>query len=68
MTSTTGENIAALRTGRKWTQQQLASRADVCRGTVASWEGGAKMPRRKNLQRLASLFRVGVRDIVGERA
>lgn len=68
MAPTTGENIADLRNQRRWTQEDLATKVKVCRGTVASWEGGARMPRRKHLQRLAALFKVGMRDIVGERA
>jgi len=67
-TRTTGDNIADLRRQRNWTQEDLAARAEVCRGTVASWEGGSRMPRRKHLQRLATVFRVGVKDIVGDRA
>ena len=68
MAATTGENIAALRNRKKWTQTRLATKAKVCRGTIALWEGGGRMPRHKNLQKLAALFGVGVRDIVGERA
>ena len=57
--TTLGIKIKELRSLRDWTQNELAKRSGVDRGTLASIESGkAKNPTTHNLLKLASAFKI----------
>ena len=52
-----------LRTGKGWTQQELADMAEVSRQTIISLENGRYNPSILLAFRLARLFGVAIEDI-----
>ena len=61
-----GRNIAALRTGRDWSQEALAARVSVTRSRLSKWESGNHPPPVEKLIDLARELQVGLDDLVGE--
>ena len=57
---TTGQTIAALRTGSGITQEQLAAELFVSRDLVSKWETGKSLPDYRTLVKLAEKFSVSV--------
>ena len=55
-----GENIAALRKEKGWTQEQLAETLSVSAQAVSKWEGGKSCPDISLLPAIAKLFGVTV--------
>lgn len=55
-----GENIAALRKEKGWTQEQLAEKLSVSAQAVSKWEGGKSCPDISLLPAIAKLFGVTV--------
>lgn len=55
-------NLADLRTARGWTQQELATRAQVSPRAIQGWENGAK-PRTIYRERLAKVLKVSVDEL-----
>ncbi len=55
-----GERLVALRKSRKWTQEIVASKLGVARGTYAHWEINKREPDNDTLTRLADLFEVSI--------
>jgi transcriptional regulator with XRE-family HTH domain len=61
-----GANIARRRTGRKWSQEELAERLGVASETISRFERGATLPSLMTLQRLASVLKASVSSLLAE--
>jgi transcriptional regulator with XRE-family HTH domain len=59
-----GQRIAALRTDRGWTQQQLADRLGISRVAVSHLETDINTPGERTIALLAGLFRTEPHDLV----
>ncbi len=57
------KTIRQLREERGWAQLDVAIRLGVTVSTVSLWERGLRVPTLANLNRLARLFGVSVREI-----
>lgn len=63
-----GKFIAELRKEKKWTQEDLAQKLIVDRGTISKWERGIYIPNTELLLKLQDLFDISVNEILyGER-
>lgn len=60
-----GQRIAMLRTGRSWTQQDLADRLGISRVAVSHLETDLNTPSERTVAILAGLFRMEPHDLVG---
>ena len=60
-----GQKIYTLRKERGMTQQQVADILNVSHHTVSKWELGINSPSIDDMQRIANLFDVNVRKIIG---
>lgn len=67
MNGTVARNLRALRDMRETTQGAIASVAGVTAGSASAWFNGAKVPRTKYLERIASYYKVSVDDLLSER-
>jgi len=56
---TLGQFLKKLRFERGLEQRELARKLRVHRNTVYEWENDRKGPSRKNMERLARLFKIG---------
>lgn len=63
--SDVGQRIKLLRQDKEWTQEDLASKVDVTRFSVANWELGRRIPSLETLKKLSEIFGVGVDYLVG---
>lgn len=64
----TGKFLAELRKSKNLTQEQLGEQLGVTNKTVSRWENGDYLPPVEMLQLLATLFGVGIEEILsGER-
>ena len=61
----TADRIKALRESRGWTQAELASRMNMTRNGINSWEQGLSMPSPQSLVDLARLFSVSTDYLLG---
>ena len=61
----TAERIKALREARGWTQAELASRMNMTRNGINSWEQGLSMLSPPSLVDLAKLFSVSTDYLLG---
>ena len=61
-----GARVAGIRRLKKWTQLQLAERAELPRSYVADIEGARRNPSLRTLVRLASALGVTLRNLFGE--
>lgn len=61
-----GRNIAALRVGKDWSQEALATRVEVTRSRLSKWENGEHVPPVDKLVDLARELDVGLDDLVGD--
>ena len=57
------KTIRQLREERGWTQQTMAWQLGLEQSAVSAWERGQRVPRPRNLRRLAELFGVSVEAI-----
>jgi len=57
-----GVSIAAIRSSKSLTQEQLASKSGLDRMTIALIENGRRWPRLSTLQTLAKALNVNIRD------
>lgn len=64
MAESFSEKLQRLRSNRKLTQQQLASKMYVNRSTIARWEAGARLPDLVLLPRLADCLGVDVTMLI----
>lgn len=55
---TFGEKLQALRKGRGWSQEGLATQINVSRQALSKWESGASVPDTENVVALSRLFGV----------
>lgn len=53
-------NLRWLRKQKKWSQEELASKIDLNRGNIASYENGTAEPKICNLLKMAKLFSVNL--------
>lgn len=60
-----GKNIVKLRQHLKLSQQDFALKLGVSKATVSLWENERKYPTRKNLEKLASVFKVDPQELFG---
>jgi transcriptional regulator with XRE-family HTH domain len=62
------ESIRALRSGRNWTQAELAKRigGGITNQSVSGWERGISKPSRENIFELSRIFDVPVERFQGE--
>lgn len=58
--------LKKLRSERNWSQVVLAEELHAGSSTVASWENGARMPSRANMEQLADIFNVDLAYLYGE--
>lgn len=61
-----GENIKKLRQKRRITQEELAKLMGVSRQAVCMWETDKRELKVTTLNRLAKVFNVGVKELIGE--
>ena len=60
-----GEKIKAFRKSKGFTQEELAIRLNIVRQTVSKWEKGISVPDAENLQKLADVLDVDVKQLLG---
>lgn len=65
MTNKLPRRITELRTEAGMTQEALARKLEVKRGTVASWESGHRTPELRYVEQMAQLFDVSVDYLLG---
>lgn len=63
-----GEQIARLRTGRKYTQEQLAEKLAVSPQAVSKWENGKASPELSMLYEISRLFNCSVDRLIAPEA
>ena len=61
----TKDVIAALRTRRGLSQEQLAERLYVTRQAVSRWENGETVPNTETLKRLSAVLDVSINTLLG---
>ena len=59
-------NIKEKRMSKGMTQEELGTRLNVTRSTVAMWENGESMPRADKLPELAKILQCDISDLFGE--
>lgn len=68
---TSGERLKELRTGKGYTQQQMADlltkacRYPVSRSTLGMWESGKRVPQRETLEAISDHFGVSIDYLLG---
>ena len=60
-----GDQIKALRIARNITQEEFASRINVAKSTVSSYENGSRLPSYDILIKIADLFHVTTDNLLG---
>lgn len=58
-----GETVRAMRTARRLTQQDLASKADLALRTVVNLETGRRAPQNKTRRAIAKALGVRIEDL-----
>ena len=61
---TTGEKIRELRKAQGLTQEELAQKIGIKRGTLAQYETGKRSPKRETLERFAKALNVQWYDVI----
>lgn len=59
------DKIKSYRKSKGFTQEELAFRLNIVRQTVSKWEKGISVPDAENLQKLADVLEVDVRQLLG---
>ena len=59
------ENLFTLRKAKKLSQEQVAEAVGVSRQAVAKWETGRSTPDTDTLQKLSSIFKVSIDNLLG---
>ena len=59
-----GESIYKHRTGKNWSQTDLADELDVSRQSVSKWENNTAIPDLDKLIKMSSLFEVSLDELV----
>lgn len=60
-----GDKIKVFRKSKGFTQEELAIRLNIVRQTVSKWEKGISVPDAENLQKLADVLEVDVKQLLG---
>ena len=60
-----GDKIKVFRKSKGFTQEVLAIRLNIVRQTVSKWEKGISVPDAENLQKLADVLDVDVKQLLG---
>lgn len=60
-----GQEIKKIRKSRNMTQEELAQRLFVVRQTVSKWERGYSVPDAEQLQSIADIFEIEVKELLG---
>lgn len=60
-----GERLIKLRKSRKLTQQQIADKLHLSRGTYAQYEIDRRVPEYATLEKMADFFEVSIDYLVG---
>lgn len=60
-----GERLTQLRKARKLTQQQIADKLHLSRGTYAQYEIDRRVPEYSTLEKMANFFNVSIDYMVG---
>lgn len=60
-----GERLIKLRKARKLTQQQVADKLHISRGTYAQYEIDRRVPEYSTLEKMADFFEVSIDFLVG---
>ena len=55
-----------LRLKNDYTQAELAKKLNVSQPTVASWEAGKRIPKWKNIKKIAEIFNVSPESLIDE--
>lgn len=63
--NTVGNQIKSLRMARNITQEEFASRINVAKSTVSSYENGSRLPSYDILVKIAQLFHVSTDNLLG---
>lgn len=63
---TLGERIKELRKQRHMTQESLAAKMNVTKGTVSTWERNSRRPGFETLNELCDLFDVNLAYLIGQ--
>lgn len=62
-----GKNISVLRTYRRETQGDLASKIRVCKSYIGHWENGKRLPTAANLEAIADYYGISVEMITTQK-
>ena len=60
------DKFKKLRLKNDYTQAELAKKLNVSQPTVASWEAGKRIPKWKNIKKIAEIFNVSPESIIYE--
>ena len=60
------DKFKKLRLKNDYTQAELAKKLNVSQPTVASWEAGKRIPKWKNIKKIAEIFNVSPESIIDE--
>lgn len=60
------KKILELRTGKGWSQTDVALQLDISQAAYNKWESGQSKPSLQNLQKLAEIFDVDFYDLIKE--
>ena len=64
--ATLGKNIKMYRKERKMTQDELAEKLNVAKGTLSTWERDDKRPSYQKLEKLCEVLNVSMNNLVEE--
>lgn len=59
-----GEKLKKLRTGRNWTQAELARRSGIDQRNISRYETGAIRPTNKTLHRFSAAFQIPFEELI----
>jgi len=60
------DKFKKLRLKNDYTQAELAKKLNVSQPTVASWEAGKRIPKWKNIKKIAEIFNVSPESLIDE--
>lgn len=64
--ATLGKNIKKFRKNKNMTQDDLAEKLSIAKGTLSTWERDDKRPSYKKLEKLCEVLEVGMNDLIDE--
>lgn len=59
-----GSRVRDLRTGKSWSQAQLADKLECHQPDISDLESGKHVPQTETLMKLASVFEVAISDLL----